>query len=121
MDMTSGRSASVRGDSRTDACVHQGTPTVTVVRLEEAGVTPDPDNARLHTPRNIGVIEDSMQMDGAGRSILVNQHGVTIAGAGAWEAATQAGILRAAVIDRRRHPRDREAHGDAGERIPLAL
>jgi hypothetical protein len=30
-----------------------------------------------------------MQMDGAGRSILVDQHGVTIAGAGAWEAATQ--------------------------------
>jgi hypothetical protein len=61
-------------------------PTVTVSPLEEAGVTPDPDNARLHTPRNIGVIEDSMQTDGAGRSILVDQDGVTIAGAGAWEA-----------------------------------
>ena len=73
--------------------------TVTVVPLEEAGVTPDPDNARLHTPRNIGVIEDSMQTDGAGRSILVDQHGVTIAGAGAWEAATQAGIKHAAVIE----------------------
>jgi hypothetical protein len=40
-----------------------------------------------------------MQTDGAGRSILVDQHGVTIAGAGAWEAATQAGIARAAVIE----------------------
>src|SRR5206468_1233043 len=40
-----------------------------------------------------------MQTDGAGRSILVDQDGVTIAGAGAWEAATQAGIRRAAVIE----------------------
>ena len=38
-----------------------------------------------------------MQTDGAGRSILVDQHGVTIAGAGAWEAATHAGITHAAV------------------------
>ena len=67
--------------------------------LEDAGITPDPHNARRHTPRNIGVIEDSMQIDGAGRSILVDQLGVTIAGAGAWEAATQAGIRRAAVIE----------------------
>src|SRR3954447_13748886 len=74
-------------------------PTITIVPLEEAGVTPDPENLRLHTPRNIGVIEDSMHTDGAGRSILVDQHGVTIAGAGAWEAATQAGIARAAVIE----------------------
>jgi len=72
---------------------------VTVVPLEQAGVTPDPQNARRHSPRNIGVIEDSMHTDGAGRSILVDQDGVTIAGAGAWEAATQAGIARAAVIE----------------------
>src|SRR5215470_4463298 len=77
----------------------RATAIVKVVPLEQAGVTPDPDNARLHTPRNIGVIEDSMQTDGAGRSILVDQDGVTIAGAGAWEAATQAGIPHAAVIE----------------------
>ena len=74
-------------------------PQVTVLPLQEAGITPDPTNARLHTPRNIGVIEESMHTDGAGRSILVDQDGVTIAGAGAWEAATQAGIRRAAVIE----------------------
>ena len=72
---------------------------VTVVPLEESGVTPDPQNARRHNPRNLGVIEDSMHTDGAGRSILVDQHGVTIAGAGAWEAATHAGITHAAVIE----------------------
>ena len=77
----------------------RGHPVLMVVPLEAAGITPDPQNARLHTPRNIGVIEDSMQSDGAGRSILVDQDGVTIAGAGAWEAATQAGIKRAAVIE----------------------
>jgi hypothetical protein len=74
-------------------------PLVTVLPLEEAGVTPDPHNARRQTPRIIGVIEDSMQTDGAGRSILVDQDGVTIGGAGGWEAATQAGIRRAAVIE----------------------
>src|SRR5215470_8020347 len=77
----------------------RATAIVKVVPLEQAGVTPDPHNARLHTPRNIGIIEDSMQTDGAGRSILVDQDGVTIAGAGAWEAATQTGIPRAAVIE----------------------
>jgi hypothetical protein len=35
-------------------------PSVTVVPLDQAGITPDPDNARRHTPRNIGVIENSM-------------------------------------------------------------
>jgi hypothetical protein len=48
-------------------------PTITIVPLGEAGITPDPDNARLHTPRNLGVIEDSMHTDGAGRSILVDR------------------------------------------------
>jgi hypothetical protein len=67
---------------RSDA--NRADPVVTVVPLEQAGIIPDPDNARQHTPRNIGVIEDSMQTDGAGRSILVDQDGVTIAGAGAW-------------------------------------
>ena len=70
-----------------------------VVPLADAGVTPDPHNARRHNPRNLGVIETSMHTDGAGRSILVDQEGVTIAGAGAWEAATQAGISHAAVIE----------------------
>ena len=74
-------------------------PVVRVIPLAQAGITPDPHNARLHTPRHVGVIEDSMHTDDAGRSILVDQHGVTIAGAGAWEAATQAGIRRAAVIE----------------------
>ena len=72
---------------------------MTVVPLADAGVTPDPHIARRHNPRNLGVIETSMHTDGAGRSILVDQYGVTIAGAGAWEAATQAGIHRAAVIE----------------------
>ena len=74
-------------------------PTVTVVPLADAGITPDPANARRHNPRNLGVIETSMQTDGAGRSILVDQFGVTIAGAGALEAATHAGITHAAVIE----------------------
>lgn len=74
-------------------------PIVTIVPLEEAGLLPDPDNARQHNPRNIGVIEDSMQTDGVGRSIFVDQNNVTVAGAGALEAAQQAGIKRAAIIE----------------------
>ena len=74
-----------------DAALFPAAPTVTLVALHDAGITPDPAKARRHNPRNLGVIEDSMHTDGAGRSILVDQHGVTIAGAGAWEAATHAG------------------------------
>jgi DNA modification methylase len=74
-------------------------PVVTVVPLEEAGLVSDPDNARVHNPRNIGVIEDSMNTDGAGRSIFVDQDNVTVAGAGALEAALQAGIKHAAIVE----------------------
>lgn len=74
-------------------------PKLTVVPLEEAGIIPDPDNLRVHNPRNIGTIEDSMNTDGVGRSIFVDQNGVTVAGAGAWEAAQGAGIKRVAFVD----------------------
>ena len=33
------------------AVLHVRAPQVTVVPLEQAGITPDPTNARLHTPR----------------------------------------------------------------------
>ena len=40
----------------------------------------DPRNARRHTPRNVGMVEHSIQRDGFGRSILVANDGTIIAG-----------------------------------------
>lgn len=63
------------------------------------GLTPDPHNARRHTPRNIGAIVDSLQAHGAGRSIVIDENNVVLAGNGLIEAAGQAGIQRLRVID----------------------
>ena len=42
---------------------------------------PDPRNANLGTERGLRMLDDSLREDGAGRSILVDRDGVTIAGA----------------------------------------
>ena len=62
-------------------------------------LTPDPRNARRHTPRNIGVIERSLGEVGAARSIVIDEDGVILAGNATTEAAQQAGITRVRVIE----------------------
>jgi DNA modification methylase len=62
-------------------------------------LTPDPNNARRHNPRNIGMIERSLNEVGAGRSIVVDEDGVILAGNGLVEAAAQAGISRVRVVE----------------------
>lgn len=62
-------------------------------------LTPDPQNARLHNPRNIGMIEDALHEVGAARSIVVDEDGVVLAGNGLIEAAAAAGIERVQVVD----------------------
>ena len=62
-------------------------------------LTPDPRNARRHTPRNIGVIERSLNEVGAARSIVIDEDGVILAGNATTEAAMQAGITRVRVIE----------------------
>lgn len=62
-------------------------------------LTPDPRNARRHTPRNIGVIERSLGEVGAARSIVIDEDGVILAGNATTEAAMQAGITRVRVIE----------------------
>ena len=62
-------------------------------------LTPDPRNARRHTPRNIGVIERSLNDVGAARSIVIDEDGVILAGNATREAAQQAGITRVRVIE----------------------
>lgn len=64
-----------------------------------ADLTPDPNNARRHNPRNIGMIERSLNEVGAARSIVVDEDGVILAGNGLVEAAVQAGIEKVRVID----------------------
>jgi DNA modification methylase len=62
-------------------------------------LTSDPRNARKHSPRNVGLIERSLNEVGAARSIVVDEDGVVLAGNATIEAAAQAGIERVRVIE----------------------
>lgn len=55
-----------------------------------ADLTPDPNNARRHTPRNVGLIEDALKEVGAARSIVIDEDGVVLAGNATIEAAANA-------------------------------
>jgi ParB family chromosome partitioning protein len=62
-------------------------------------LTPDPQNARKHNPRNIGQVQASLQKYGAARSIVIDENNQIIAGHGVVEAAALAGIERVQVVD----------------------
>lgn len=62
-------------------------------------LTPDPKNARRHTPRNVGMIESAMREVGAARSIVIDENGVVLAGNATVEGAAAAGIERVRVVD----------------------
>jgi len=62
-------------------------------------LTPDPRNARRHTPRNVGMIEAALRDVGAGRSIVLDEDNVILAGNATVEAAAQAGIVRVVTVD----------------------
>lgn len=62
-------------------------------------LTPDPNNARRHNPRNVGMLEKSLNEVGAARSIVVDEDGVILAGNATIEAAAQAGIDRVRVVE----------------------
>lgn len=64
-----------------------------------ADLTPDPHNARLHSPRNVGMIESALGEVGAARSIVIDEDGVVLAGNATIEAAARAGIERVQVVD----------------------
>jgi DNA modification methylase len=64
-----------------------------------ADLKPDPANARKHNPRNVGMIERSLQEVGAARSIVIDEDDVVLAGNGVLEAAALAGIERVKVVD----------------------
>jgi hypothetical protein len=60
---------------------------------------PDPRNARKHNPRNIGMVEESLQEVGAARSIVIDESNTVLAGNGVLEAAGNAGITKLKVVD----------------------
>jgi hypothetical protein len=60
---------------------------------------PDKRNARKHNPRNVGMIERSLQQEGFGRSILLAADGTIIAGNATAEAAAAAGIEEMIVVE----------------------
>lgn len=64
-----------------------------------ADLTPDPRNARKHNPRNVGMLEKSLNEVGAARSIVIDENGVVLAGNATIEAAGRAGIERVQVVD----------------------
>lgn len=59
----------------------------------------DPENARLHNERNIGMIQQSLQEVGASRSIVIDEDDIIIAGNGVVDAAAQAGIEDVKVVE----------------------
>jgi hypothetical protein len=59
----------------------------------------DPKNARSRTPRSHGMIQQSLQMLGAARSITIDERNQIISGNGTVEAAGQVGIEKVKVID----------------------
>lgn len=59
----------------------------------------DPRNARKHTPKNIGMLEDALREVGAARSIVVDEANTVLAGNGVVEAAAAAGITRVRFVE----------------------
>ena len=59
----------------------------------------DSVNARKHNPRNVNMIVDSIQELGCGRSILIDEQGVIIAGNATYEALVEAGITKVRVVE----------------------
>lgn len=60
---------------------------------------PDPQNRRLHTERNLGMLVDALHAVGAARSIVIDERNTVLAGNGVVDAAAEAGIERVRVVD----------------------
>jgi hypothetical protein len=59
----------------------------------------DPNNRRKHTPRNVGMIVDSLHKVGSGRSIVIDERNEILAGNATIEAAGEAGITKVKVVE----------------------
>ncbi|MDP9367346.1 MAG: hypothetical protein M3Q03_03555, partial [Chloroflexota bacterium] len=64
-----------------------------------SSLTPDPRNARKHSDRNLAQIEAALREVGTGRSIVVDEAGVILAGNATVQAAMHAGLTRVRLIE----------------------
>lgn len=62
-------------------------------------LSPDPRNANKGTERGLDMLKTSLREYGAGRSLLLDKHGVVIAGNKTLEAAASVGIERVRVVE----------------------
>jgi hypothetical protein len=62
-------------------------------------LTPDPANRRQHNPRNVGMIVDALHKVGAGRSIVIDEKNVVLAGNATIDAAAEARITKVQVVE----------------------
>ena len=62
-------------------------------------LSPDPRNANKGTERGLDMLKTSLREYGAGRSLLLDKHGVVIAGNKTLEAAASVGIDRVRVVE----------------------
>jgi DNA modification methylase len=72
---------------------------IKVTERQIADYSPDPGNARTHTPRNVSVIQDSLETVGAARSLVADESDVILAGNATITAAASAGITRVIEIE----------------------
>jgi len=72
---------------------------VTVTRKTLDDYTPDPHNANVGTERGVFMLEESLQKTGAGRSIVVDKHGVVIAGNKTQQVAADLGLVEVIEVE----------------------
>lgn len=72
---------------------------VKVTRVPLASLVSDPKNARKHDAKNMQAITKSIERFGAGRSLVVDGQNIVRAGNGTLEAAMEAGVSDAIVVD----------------------
>lgn len=73
-----------------------GLPEIESIDLGD--LVPMERNARKHTPHNIGLLVNSIQEVGVGRSGVIDEKKTILAGNGTYEALSQAGIRKVKVI-----------------------
>lgn len=72
--------------------------TLTVEKMEIAGLSADPGNVRRHSVRNLEAITASLRRFGQQKPIVVDAHNVVRAGNGTLEAARKLGWKEIAVV-----------------------
>jgi hypothetical protein len=70
-----------------------------VAEVDIASIGLDPHNLREHGKRSVDELANSLGQFGAARSVVVDKHGIVRAGNGTLEAARNAGITKALVVE----------------------